>query len=279
MQSGLCSRLDAAGWHDLEITSSARPADDKARRPTIIMESLARLGLIATCLIAMFVGARTLWIWRRTRMVQELCIGANVLFIATGGLILTLLGALGTSAGQTPSVFWYTMGLLALVIHVAALYAGTWKIFRPDERWPVLVVSLGTGLACFWMASALWFLNTGEWLTARSVLLLMVRGVGLAWAGYECLRYSAMLNKRAAVGLGDPLIAHRIWLWGFAALAALLVIVLDIASWGLSGQPLAATPVGLHAMSLFGLLSISGIAFAFFPPAAYVRMIERRAAA
>ncbi len=243
------------------------------------MESLARLGLIATCLIAICVGARTLWIWRRTRMIQELCIGANVLAIATGGLILTVLGVVGSKTGQTPPVFWYALGLFALVIHVAALFGGTWKIFRPQERWPLFFVSAGTGLAVVWMVSALLFIGTGEWLAARSMLLLTVRGVGMTWAAYECLRYSTMLRKRAAIGLGDPLIAHRIWLWGAAALAALFPIVLDLASWALSGQPLAATPMGLHTMSIFGLISICGIGLAFFPPAVYVRMIEHRTAA
>ena len=29
------------------------------------MEELARLGLFITCLLAVYVGVRTLWIWRR----------------------------------------------------------------------------------------------------------------------------------------------------------------------------------------------------------------------
>jgi hypothetical protein len=247
------------------------------------MESFARLGLVATCLIAIYVGGRTLWTWRRTRMVQELCIGVNVLAIATGGLILTLIGALSGTAGpnepMTPNMTWYALGLLGLVVHVAALYAGSWKIFRPQDQWPAVFVSLGTGLACVWMIASLALTGTSEWLAARSMLLLTVRGVGMVWAAYECLRYSAMLRRRVAVGLGDPMIAHRIRLWGFSALAAFLVIMLDIASWGLSGQSLASTPMGLHAMSMFGLFSVCAISLAFFPPAVYVRIIERHWAA
>ncbi len=35
------------------------------------MQELARLGLFLSCLLAIYVGARTLWIWRRTRMVRS----------------------------------------------------------------------------------------------------------------------------------------------------------------------------------------------------------------
>ena len=155
----------------------------------------------------------------------------------------------------------------------------TWKIFRPQDRWPLPLVTVATLLACVWMVSALLLAGTGEGIAARSILLLTVRGVGMTWAAYECFRYSAMLRKRATIGLGDPMIAHRIWLWGFGAVTVMMTIALEFVSWGLSGVSLAATPMGLHAMSLFGFVATCGIAFAFFPPDFYVRMIERRLAA
>jgi len=243
------------------------------------MESIARLGMVATCVIAIYVGARTLWIWRRTRMIQELCIGTNVLAIAAGGLVLTLLHALSGEHAGVPPMSWYALGLFGLVVHVAALYAGTWKIFRPQQRWPLFVVASATGLAAVWMGWALVVAGTTDGVTARSLLLLSLRGVGLAWAGYECFRYSAMLRRRVAVGLGDPLIAHRIWLWGVSAVAGLTAISMDIASWTVAGQPLAATPGGLHLTSSLGLISVGAIGLAFFPPALYLRTLERRWAA
>ena len=121
------------------------------------MDAIARMGLVATCVVAIYVGARTLWIWRRTRMVQELCIGTNMLSIAFGGLVLTLVGILGKSTGEAPPMIPYALGLFGLVVHVAALYIGTWKIFRPYDLWPVSAVALAVGLSCVWMISALLF--------------------------------------------------------------------------------------------------------------------------
>ena len=73
-------------------------------------------------------------------------------------------------------------------------------------------------------AAVPWFLvvvtSGGEPVASSSVLLLVLRGGGMLWATLECFRYSARLRKRAALGLGDPIIAHRIWLWELGAVTA-----------------------------------------------------------
>ncbi len=55
------------------------------------MDLLAKLALVATCVVAVYVSVRMLLIWRRARRFPELCIGLNVLSIALGGLVITLL--------------------------------------------------------------------------------------------------------------------------------------------------------------------------------------------
>ena len=94
----------------------------------------------------------------------------------------------------------------------------------------------------------------------------------MAWAGYECFNYHAMLKKRVALGLSDSMTAHRFWLWGIASLATVTTIGLDLAFWLTSGASLASHPIGLHTMSLLGVVGVVSIALAFFPPAAYVAL-------
>ena len=53
------------------------------------MEDLAKLGLLLTCVLAIYVGVRTLFIARRTRHFAELSIGANVLSLALGAMVLS----------------------------------------------------------------------------------------------------------------------------------------------------------------------------------------------
>jgi hypothetical protein len=100
------------------------------------LEDLARLGLFVTCLLAVYVCVRTLLVWRRTRKLAELAIGANVLGIAIGGALLVALGAFHPDMRSAPFVP-YALGLLGLLVHVTAQYVGTWKIFRSGARWPI----------------------------------------------------------------------------------------------------------------------------------------------
>ena len=238
------------------------------------MEELARLGLFITCLLAVYVGVRTLWIWRRTRMVAELAIGSNVLGIAIGGAILVALGAIYEPGGEPSPIVPYTLGLFGIVVHVSAHYIGTWKIFRAGDRWPLPLAVVATGLAMVWMMSAIADRDPAVW---RAALMLCVRGLGMFWAAYECFRWSAALRKRVALGLAEAMIAHRIWLWGLGASAQVVVIALDLGCQLNAGEALAATPLGLHATSLLGLVGISAIALAFFPPRAYIRLVGKQA--
>jgi len=238
------------------------------------MDLTAKLALAATCVVAVYIGVRTLLIWRRTRMFPELCIGLNVLSIALGGLVLTLLMVVGSTPAEgaryyIPRVF----GLLCIFVHIPASYATVWKIFRSSDRWALALVGVTTAAAVPWFLLVL--TSEGVPVASSSVLLLVLRGGGMLWATLECFRYSALLRRRAALGLGDPIIAHRIWLWGLGAGFTLLAIGLDIGSWVLAGQAFINTPLGLvlAALTLAGALSI---AFAFFPPVRYARRMERR---
>lgn len=234
------------------------------------MARFANLTMLITCALAIYVGSRTLAIWWRTRQIQEFAIGSNVLSIALGAMLLTSLGVLGSSTGMNVDILPHAVGLFLMCIHVAALYVGTWKIFRPSDRWPIALVAMALSLCTAWMWAIL--TDSGAPLI-RPLLYQGVRAVGMAWAGWECLRYSAMLRRQVRLGLAEPMIAHRIGLWGLGALASLLVILLDLGSLVGSGTSLVASPGGLYLTAFIGLFAAGTIALAFFPPASYVRFV------
>jgi hypothetical protein len=235
------------------------------------MEALARLGLFVTCLLAIYVGVRTLLIWRRTRMVAELAIGSNVLGIAVGGALLVALGGLYPEPGSAP-IALVTIGLLGLAVHVTAQFVGTWKIFRSGERFPIPLVTVATVLVCVWMIGGVVDRDPSLW---RTFLYHGLRGVGTLWGVYECFQYAARLRKRAALGLADVMTAHRIWLWGVGGSAQLVMIGLEVGSQIATGAPLAGNSLGLHVTSVLGLSGAGAIALAFFPPASYLAFVSR----
>lgn len=58
------------------------------------MDTVATLGLVIACCLALYVGSRLLLLWWRTRMFPELLHGISILSIASGSLLLTYLGGL-----------------------------------------------------------------------------------------------------------------------------------------------------------------------------------------
>jgi hypothetical protein len=230
--------------------------------------------LIVTCALAMYVGGRTLSVWWRTRQVAELAIGANLLSIAIGGLLFTALKA-GPAYHQAES--WaalpFFVTLAAFFIHVVALYGGSWRIFRPTERWPAVLVGIAT-------LAALWYSIDSIRVPAyngRAMFFEALRGFGMSWAAFECFRYSGMLRRRIALGLADPMIAQRIRLWGIGAACQVVVSSLEVLARALMGVSIYELASGLILAAVLGLFGTLCVALAFFPPAAYVRAVAARA--
>jgi hypothetical protein len=229
--------------------------------------------MLVTCVLAVYVGVRTLWIFAFTRGVQELAIGLNVLSVAIGGAMLTIDGL--TSPSTTPSYdslsYRCAMGFLAL--HLLAIYLGTAMIFRAESR---IVVRLSVAMIApigFWYFMAAEQAGT-VWV--RPVLFQALRGIGMTWSAFECFHYSDRLRRRASLGLADPLMAHRFWLWAIGATSALLVCTLELLVWGLSDVTFSALPLGLMLVAALGLVGSTSVALAFFPPASYVRFVRHR---
>ena len=87
-----------------------------------------------------------------------------------------------------------------------------------------------------------------------------------------------MLKRRVAIGLADPLIAHRFWLWGVSTAGVVASIGVGIyAPYALRINVLA-WPLGLFALGALGLFSALTIWCAFFPPAFYRRLLQARSA-
>jgi hypothetical protein len=107
-----------------------------------------------------------------------------------------------------------------------------------------------------------------------------VAGFALAfgWMAVESLRYHALLRRRLALGLADPVVTNRFLVWGAGA-AATSVLVLLLMGLYLQGITLLA-----NSLSASVLVTVSGLVMSvvpwltFAPPAAYLRFVSRRAA-
>jgi hypothetical protein len=234
----------------------------------------SHLAHLITCILAVYVGVRTLRLWRRTRMIPELSIGVSVLSLAIGGVVFAALGTMKAEHGGELLRGPVLVGIVALTVHLISCYAGTWQVYRAKTGWATGLFAAGSLLAVAWAGLAMTASSTIWWLP---LMLLLLRGGGMLWAATEAFRYSMMLRRRVSLGLAEPMVARRIWLWGVGAGAQTFVIAIVIGCQALHGAALADYTAGVYAMASFGLMGSIAVAFAFFPPRWYIDAIESRA--
>ena len=100
--------------------------------------------------------------------------------------------------------------------------------------------------------------------------------VPIGWGAVESLRYWALLRRRLALGLAEPVVVDRFRLFGvamgaglFANTATVVCQILDIEIVGTAAGTVAVSPAMLAAVALW---------LAFLPPRAYLARVQRSGA-
>jgi hypothetical protein len=177
--------------------------------------------------------------------------------------------AYGTPLGDALAVAC-RVGISASVL---CLLLFTREVFRPRSRAAGAFVALlalgmlaglvGSGMLGDWGG----FQDDNAWVWIENVSQL----AAFAWGFAEPVAYHAKLRRRVRIGLADPLVAHRMLLWGaysgsfaICQLVWMLVLVAFDDLTALDGLMVSATVAGELSLWL-----------AFFPPSPYARWIRR----
>jgi hypothetical protein len=245
------------------------------------------LSTVAFCLISMVIGVRLGLLSRRTGARPELYLGAG-LFLSGGvgyGLVIGSAIAGARLGAEAPVV--HHVGLTGLALHhVGAAFSLAFivKVFRPTERWAALLAAaLVAVLAISWLG----LLVSGGMPrpgggTTWYWVGFAVMGTYPFWITIESLHYWALMRRRRALGLADPLVTNRFALFATASVLAAAAIW-TAALPGLLGLPSAQqteiAPLTLSATATFGVGAILSYWLAFFPPHWYARRMGAPAAA
>jgi hypothetical protein len=243
------------------------------------MRSIAVLSMLVTTIVTLIVGIRLLLVARRTRQLPELLYG--IAFVSTG------VGQAFPQIGQR--LIWTEPGLLAttldtlffgvFVVGSLSLWLVTTRVFRPGVAWAsrlcwagclVTLAAYGLRMLDGDFAAAV---TSTRGLLACYVLRLLLFG----WVSFEAFRWHALLRKRMALGLADPVATNQILLWGvsgIAAWAASLAITIAIFVRGV--HPLDWMPA-LGVIMASVVVTGGGMWCAFFPPDWLRARVERRA--
>lgn len=233
--------------------------------------------------VALLVGGRLLLLARRTRGLPELCIGMGFYLNAVFGHPLMAWSGWGGSRVADVSVAVFGVGSLLVGAGMIFLYVFTWRVFRPREAWAAgltAIASLVLVAQAVGMTHALATASadarphevTATWATIQHGMV----GLCLAWTGLESILFHQQMRRRLALGLADPVVTNRFLLWAVFGVTTTVILVVN-AGYHLAGVTTLNDPV-CQLVTILGALIASGAMYlAFVPPAAYSRLIERRA--
>jgi hypothetical protein len=176
-------------------------------------------------------------------------------------------------------------GSLITAAGLSSFFAFTLTTFRirTPWAWALTILSiLALAVSCFAqidvLATADPAASSAEVTLAWSRVVSCVSSICYAWLGAEGLLEWSKSRRRVALGLSDPVVSNRFLMWGLFGVSTtcltLFLLVLSMIS--AEGSRSATGQVGMTA---FGILSSIAAALAFFPPQAYKRRIQARAAA
>jgi hypothetical protein len=232
------------------------------------------------------VAARLLWLARRTRQEPELLLGAAIgctAVLGYGVLIanLVLRGTRAPDEVRALAVFLSGAGRTLHDFGVTLFLVFVVRVFRRDAAW---AKALAAGmLALLWGGLVAGAVNGSfraeidavgrpAWWCEYAVIWTYS-----IWSLAESYRYWGVMRRRVAVGLADPLVANRFFLWGTGSLFTVLATWTASIPFAYVGDPealVAITPAVRIATALAGLGSVSCSMFAFLPPAWYRRRLK-----
>jgi len=245
--------------------------------------------------LAASIGARLLWRARGGSTGPELWLAGYFLLGAFFGSLLSIsvyssLGGDGFSLSAELASRLLAISTGASSIGAVCVYLFTWRTFRADAGWGRALVA----------AAALAFAATWTYQLATGAFVVVVfpgpaywieRSVycgAFAWVGIEALRYFGTLRKRARIGLADPVVTHRFWLWGMWATATLVLSLADLCArfayvWTTGetevlmvekAMPIIFVTVAITA--LLGGVAAACLWLTFFPTRRYVGWVSSR---
>jgi len=222
--------------------------------------------------VSLFLGIRLVVLASRTRRLPELAIGVNFLLAGALGYSLLIaaesLRVLGPYAGLGSFA-----GVTAISLGAFTLALFSHRVFRPASlasraALVALALWLALGVAGSWPLHVRGETEgAGVWLGHWAPNLGML--VAYGWASVEPSRYAALMRRRARHGLGDPLIANRMLLWGVGTGAIAGVALLHLVAQLLGHYELPPSLVGV--VSALVLVTALTEWLAFFPPRVYRR--------
>ena len=238
------------------------------------MEGDAYLGELASGIIYLLAGTRLVLLGVRTGEAPERLLGASFLAFGVSGVLYSIAVFESLAAFWTPLNFAARVAFLPSAVLVAVFTA---RVFRPDDRWARWLVR---GVAVLLVAGVGGSALKGDWEGfSLSNGWFWLEWVGytlpFGWAAAEALHQYLQARRRVRVGLCEPSVCNRMFLWSLYGLIQMLSNVVLIGQYAAYEREnvFSSTWDFLYGGTILAALVVMW--FAFFPPKIYLHWINR----
>jgi hypothetical protein len=246
---------------------------------------LLMVGSVFLCaLVGTLVGLKLLGIAARTRKLPELAVGAGLFaYAAVSQPALLAQQALGEETSLALRMGVIGLRVLAHSVTLLSLSLFTWRVFGAESRWRL---ALAAGLAVAALISGGMSIRASWLLLSAGVPVPLHARLGMipnyvltfGWVSLESLRYYLLMRKRRALGLADPVVTNRFFVWGAGEGVATLVVLALLVAMMIRREILTADPFVSWFVTLAGFVNALVWWLAFTPPKAYLRWVGGSAA-
>jgi hypothetical protein len=250
-----------------------------------VIRSVGISSLATMAVVGVVVATRLVLVARRTRGLPELAMGLGLLLVTVLGGPLAGVSRVPALVATAPGNLLFGGGLLLTITGIGFMYVFTWRVFRPDRAWAkALLGGVVAALVVAWLG----LVHGNAQGTTLEEILPHTRPWGIAvvvlvagafmWTGVESLSYHASMRRRRALGMSDPVVVNRFFLWAVSSLAATGLCAVIVWTMLAGGAPMN-DPLPLASICLASTAVSVAWYLAFLPPDRYLRFIRRRAAA
>ena len=241
------------------------------------------IGLLLA-LLFLSVSTFTSWhlyrVWCRTRRAPELLMMIGLLGVGPLGFGPSLVAEGVQATSPETSALLRILGMFGVSVGAIGFTCFTQVVFRTQAGWArTLVFFVALGFAALMIQTVLDYRATGSdridpAMLARGVLLSLIWG----WMGVECLRYRAIMRRRLALGLADPVVVNRFALWALVSIGSVVINTFGTVMGVRAGANAMDDELVVIVTGAIGMIDSVGIYLAFLPPRRYEAWIRRIAA-
>ena len=234
---------------------------------------------IVMALVGGTVGLKLLSRARRERQLADFSVALGLFCYATmaqAGRFLSL--AIDPDISPMLEFSAVSYRVVGFFLTLAGLSVFNWRVFGPDSRWRrVVCAAVVTSGFCGSVA-----ILYSSWLKAHGAEVLSSLWqlpisfaflTAFVWTAAESLRYYGLMRRRQALGLADPAVTNRFFIWGAGAALSTVLTLVTVAM-TFAGQ--SNGTISRVATTSAGLVNAVVWWLSFMPPSAYLAWLSRR---